>query len=85
MVRGYFDFNEAVVKCLSCVIRLESEERFMLHHENPFLLPNCRIKSRRNEVQNCSMGCLPLTKIGQPLCTNFQPLGKFNYGNYTYC
>ncbi|CAH8585271.1 hypothetical protein MS3_00007666 [Schistosoma haematobium] len=89
MVRGYFDFNEAVVKCLSCVIRLESEERFMLHHENPFLLPNCGIKSRRNEVQNCSMGCLPLTKIGQPLCTNFQPLGSTQHTTWTdiklYC
>ncbi|CAH8516498.1 unnamed protein product [Schistosoma turkestanicum] len=83
MVRGYFDFNDAVVKCLNCVIRLESEERFMLHHENPFLLPGCRIKSRKNEVQNYSMRCLPLTKIGQPSCTNFQPLGSTQYTTWT--
>ncbi|TNN20953.1 RAB6A-GEF complex partner 2 isoform 1 [Schistosoma japonicum] len=82
-IRGYFNFNDAVVKCRNCVIRLESEERFMLHHENPFLLPGCKIKSRKNEIQNYSIGCLPLTKIGQPLCTNFQPLGVTQYTTWT--
>nr|CAH8855750.1 unnamed protein product [Trichobilharzia regenti] len=79
MIRGYFDFNEAVVPCFTCVISLESEEKYMLHSENPFLLSDCKVATRNDEVQNYSIGCIPLSNIGQSVCTNFQPLGTTQY------
>ncbi|CAH8560880.1 unnamed protein product [Heterobilharzia americana] len=83
MIRGYFDFSAADVACFMCEISLESEERYMLHDENPFLAPECEIKTRKDEVQNYSIACLPLTKLGQPFCTDFHPLGTTRYTTET--